>query len=250
VDVKNTPYFVPTSFFDWTSNPLAYNASRTITTCVEPFPITDPDLILEYTIHHTLNQPWDSCCTSPVLDTIPIPPCSVECCTDYEAFCDRVDAGFNVANNPNNCTISVSPLALNECDQVRWSWGDGAISNGMWNTSVSHTYPLSGVYGVCMIVGEVDSNGEICWEKEFCREVEVNCLHWQYCDPIIDLGTTTLFSGTVHAQNEVISSGTVPQGTDVSLKAGQCIRLDSGFSSDANADLEIIIEDCQPDVPD
>jgi len=177
-------------------------------------------------------------------------PDPVECCTDYEAFCERVDAGFNIAFNSPNCTVGVSPRALNECDQVRWFWGDGTGSNGTWNTSVTHTYPSSGAYTICMIVAEISENGEVCWEKEFCRTIEVNCLQWEYCDPVIDLGDLTLPTSVIHAQNEVISSGTVPQGTDVSLKAGDCIRLESGFSSDANADLEIIIEDCELDNPE
>ncbi len=63
-------------FYDWTSNPLPYNSTRTISTCVDPFPITDPDLILGYVIHHG-PLPWaaDSCCTNIPCDTIPIPPC-------------------------------------------------------------------------------------------------------------------------------------------------------------------------------
>lgn len=174
-----------------------------------------------------------------------------ECCTNYDEFCDRVDAGFNIAfNNPTNCTIGVSPLALNECDQVRWVWGDGTSSNGTWNTSVGHTYPASGTYTICMIVMEVDANGEICWEKEFCRTVDVNCKHWEYCDPVIDLSDLIVPSGVIHAKDEVISSGTIQQGTDVILKAGEVIRLDGGFRSEDGADLQIIIEDCVPDNPE
>jgi len=66
------------------------------------------------------------------------------------------------------------------------------------------------------------------------------------CTPVINLGTATLSSGIVHAQNEVISAGTILPETNVSFKAGQCIRLNTGFNSDANADLKILIEDCGP----
>ncbi len=174
-----------------------------------------------------------------------------ECCTDFEVFCDRVDTGFSIAfNNPTNCTVGVSPLALNECDRVRWFWGDGTASNGTWNTSATHSYPAPGTYVICMIVQEIGSNGEVCWEKEFCRQVQVNCLPWKYCDPVIDLGSFAVPSGVIHAKEEVRSSGAVQQGTDVILKAGESIRLEGGFRSDANADLEIIIEDCDPDTPD
>jgi len=73
---------------------------------------------------------------------------------------------------------------------------------------------------------------------------------WEYCPPVIDLGTLTLPTGTIHAYEEVISSGTVLPGTDVSLKAGDIIRLENGFNSDANANLEILIEACEPDIPE
>jgi len=74
----------------------------------------------------------------------------------------------------------------------------------------------------------------------------------QFCDPIIDLGTAVLSTGTIHAQNEVISIGTIPASTNVSLKAGQIIRLENGFNVDANADAEMLIEDCAvpTDAPD
>ena len=116
--------------------------------------------------------------------------------------------------------------------------------------SVTHTYSAPGTYVICMIVREVGSNGEICWEKEFCRAVEVDCRHWEYCDPVIDLSDLVVPSGVIHAQEEIIFSGSVPQGTDISLKAGDIIRLESGFRSEAGADLEIIIEDCEPDIPE
>jgi len=103
-------------------------------------------------------------------------------------------------------------------------------------------------------------NGELCfssptggcftYEYRVCSTVGVCAMDtitvkvWNYCEPVIDLGIAELYTSTVHAQNQVISSGTVPAGTNVSLKAGQCIRLDTGFNSDVNADLEIIIEDC------
>lgn len=74
---------------------------------------------------------------------------------------------------------------------------------------------------------------------------------WQFCDPTIDLGTQTLSTGTVHAQNEVISAGIVPAQTNVSLKAGQLIRLEGGFATDVEADVEINIEDCVvPTIPE
>lgn len=73
-----------------------------------------------------------------------------------------------------------------------------------------------------------------------------DCLPLNECTPVVDLGTAVLSSGTIQAGIQIISKGTVPAGTDVSFKAGQIIELQNGFTSDANADLEIIIEGCAP----
>ncbi len=99
------------------------------------------------------------------------------CCSSYQAFCDRVDTGFLVAfNDPTNCTIGVSPLALNECDQVLWSWGDGSTSGPVpHNVSVTHAYTTPGTYTVCMIVREIGADGTVCWEKEYCETITVEC---------------------------------------------------------------------------
>jgi len=141
IDVKNAPYFVPTNFFDWTTNPLSLNSSRTITTCVEPFPITDPHLILEYTIHHSLIFPYDTCCTSAILDTIPIPNC-----------------------NP--------------------------------------------------------------------------------CPPIIVKNDVPILDGIYHAAQTVESAGAVPSTGNVHFKAGQNIRLNTGFSVATGATFSANIEPC------
>jgi len=66
--------FVPSGgFFDWTSNPLPYGSTKTISTCISPFPITDPNIILSYTLHHGSfpNVDPDLCCYDIPNDTIP-----------------------------------------------------------------------------------------------------------------------------------------------------------------------------------
>jgi len=176
-------------------------------------------------------------------------PCSSECCTNYEAFCDRIDAGFKLAfNNPSNCTVGVSPLGLNECDQVRWSWGDGTTSSGTWNTSVTHTYPSSGIYVVCMMVRETDDNGEVCWEKEFCREVKA-CILRPPCESLIDLGSSKPSTGVIQAENTIISSGSVLPNTCVDFKAGEEIILNNNFSIEKGATFFADIESCYCDLP-
>ncbi len=115
------------------------------------------------------------------------------------------------------------------------------LANWKMNEGIGQTVFDSSINGYNGVLGSNSTNQAIdpIWGADCCTS-------WNYCEPIIDLGTTTLPSGTVHAQNQVLTSGTVPAGTNVSLKAGQCIRLDAGFNSDTNADLQLIIEDCTP----
>jgi|GEM_PF-1573941 len=81
--------------------------------------------------------------------------------------------------------------------------------------------------------------------KLLAKPIEAGCEPtWSPCDPVIDLGGSTLLTGTVHAKDELISTGTIPLEANVSLKAGQSIRLDVGFNSAVGAELEILIENC------
>ena len=84
---------------------------------------------------------------------------------------------------------------------------------------------------------------DLCSRDSIVVKVEAS---WKFCDPVIDLGNSPLFSNTIQAQYEVISSGTVVSGADVSLKAGQTIKLEQGFHSNINTDLALIIEACAP----
>lgn len=145
---------------------------------------------------------------------------------------------FTPGTHPSGGSPIPNPAGTQLISNQTWS------TNGAWETitetftaNTTHTqawfYPL--------LTGAPNPNQAAAVIDNVCI---VN--NGPVCIPVIDLGTVTLLSGTVHAQNQVISSGNVPTGANVSLKAGQCIRLDAGFQSDANTDLEIIIEDCTP----
>ena len=104
VNVINSGVTITPPFIDWSGSPLPLNGTRTETFCITPQPITDPFLILEYTIHHSLNFPFDSCCTSTVIDSIPIPDCDP--CEDVSASytptdecCYAIDLQNNLAGN-------------------------------------------------------------------------------------------------------------------------------------------------------
>jgi len=206
--------------------------------------------------------------------------CSLPTCDDGIQNGDEegIDCGGSC---PNACTcdgstINITIVLDNFPGETSWTITDangntvdsGAYGNQTAGSTVTEDVCLAdGCYdftindsysdGICCSEGNgsynvTDSDGNtLASGGEFMSTEMTNfCLEGggpQFCDPIIDLGTDVLSTSTIHAQNEVISAGTVPAQANVSLKAGQTIRLDGGFNTDANADLEIIIEDCVPD---
>ena len=149
-----------------------------------------------------------------------------------------VASGGTYGSQPDGSTVTETPCIPDGCyDFVIYdSYGDGiccAYGNGFY------------------LVRDADGNILASGGEFNSAETTAFCVSgasgWQTCDPIIDLGTEVLSTGTVHAQNELIYSGTIPAQVDVSLKAGQSILLDSGCNVDADANVEIIIEDCVPD---
>ena len=208
--VKNTssPPIVlsPGSFIDWTSSPLAYGSTKTVNTCVTPFPISDPDLILGYILHHSVNQPFDTCCFDIPCDTIPIPDCDDCCEGTYEDFYnDHVLNGFNYFNF-GNCDFGVSPNSLDECHQVTYIWGDGTSTGplGGLPVSVSHSYPGPGSYYFCIFVQEIDPlTGEVCFEGEICEEIFI-----EQCGPCEDCLLNQNFTVAKNYPNYTFTSTT------------------------------------------
>ncbi len=192
--VKNDPTLgitlPPTGgVFNWSANPLAYNATRTVSTCVDPVPLGAADLILGYSLHHgPFPWPQDSCCVSTICDTFPVPPCDPVCCDDYDAFCQSVDAGFVYTVDQINCAVTLVPNALDSCHQVTIFWGDGTSTGPVPATSgaFTHVYPGTGGYAVCMLVEEIGPDGNICWEKEFCDQFFLDCGNEDVCCPVAD----------------------------------------------------------------
>ncbi len=153
---------------------------------------------------------------------------------------DFLDIGVALGGPYNNevpgSTLTEYLCLSNGCYDfiIRDAYGDG-ICCGFGDGS----YSLADADGNILVSGGEFGNEEI---TNFC--ISSSGPGWETCDPVIDLGTETLSTGTVHAQDEVISAGTVPAQTNVSLKAGTTIHLESGFNVDTNADVEILIENC------
>jgi len=146
---------------------------------------------------------WDKqICTEVVVE------CSTDtgCCDDYEEFCNLVDQGFQIIVN-QDCSVNIDAIQFDECHWFKTpspDWGDGsiifplptpAVGAGSW----THTYTQSGTYNICIDVFEGDDEDNICWEKQMCTEVTVECdVEPECCDDfeafcdLVDLGFSVI----------------------------------------------------------
>ena len=102
--------------------------------------------------------------------------CEDICCADTDDFRRRVNSGYTF--QLENCRLTVTPNELNECNLVRWDWGDGSpVSEAtMGNMPSFHFFDGPGTYTVCMNVEEFDENGEMCFsEEQSCMEFIIDC---------------------------------------------------------------------------
>ena len=106
-----------------------------------------------------------------------VPP-SGTCCADPCTFFDRVNAPV-LTNAPDlgDCTIYLTTVALDSCDQVSIDWGDGNVDGPFppGNVALSHTYATPGTYEVVMFVEEIGADGNACWEGVSRFEVDATC---------------------------------------------------------------------------
>lgn len=104
------------------------------------------------------------CMEAEYCETIPIEPCDDCCPISPNLFAAWVNQGFDAVNT--NC-LEVTATPIHDfdenCDEVRWDWGDGSpIETSVGNTPITHTYPAPGPYVICMEVVRYDENGDIC----------------------------------------------------------------------------------------
>jgi len=64
------------------------------------------------------------------------------------------------------------------------------------------------------------------------------------CSSVLDLANSSLNTGVYQAGTTIISSGNVVSGTDVTLKAGNNVILQSGFTVPANSTVKVRISTC------
>ncbi len=191
--------------FDWANNPLPYGQTRTITTCVDPFPITDPNLILEYALHHG-TFPWspDLCCTDIPLDTIPIPMCcdSLELATTCENFNDLTPNNTYGASIGDWRTHKANVgLFSNGCDGTPYIRAKDA-SGGSYLYNNSATY-----------AGDwLDKGCELCFDLDFMA-TNNTCPNTRVYALMIYTGTTSPNTATVNNRARFILNTPITVGS-------------------------------------
>jgi len=80
------------------------------------------------------------------------------------------------------------------------------------------------------------------WEEASCACVTPP----SGCDPDLVINDDPIASNTYQAQNTITSAGKVPNGNDVTFKAGSFIDLQPDFEVEGGADFQALIEACPP----
>ncbi|MGK0388145.1 MAG: hypothetical protein ACI94Y_000873 [Maribacter sp.] len=110
----------------------------------------------------------DWCCHVDTL-WITIPECPEGCtCEDFE---DDVAQGFTISGTA--CTKTFTPIALEDCDSVRWHIDGAIVGNTNDNNPFTYTF-TNGNHFICMIVIRYADDGTIC-EAEYCISIDIDC---------------------------------------------------------------------------
>ena len=108
---------------------------------------------------------YAECCSYTVCTVLPDCGSSEECICS-PAFHLAVAQGITAIQDPTNPSIFNFSLtggyALDACDVVKWSFGDGTSFVAAGNVSVPHTFLTTGNFTVCAKVVRTDVNGEKC----------------------------------------------------------------------------------------
>ena len=121
----------------------------------------------------------DWCCHVDTL-WITIPDCPNGDGCDCQDMPDDVTQGFTVSGN--SCTRTFTPIALEDCDSVRWHIDGAIVGNTSSNAPFTYTFG-NGNHNICMIVTRYADDGTIC-EREYCINIQVMCIIGQNGDPI------------------------------------------------------------------
>jgi photosystem II stability/assembly factor-like uncharacterized protein len=156
----------------------------TTNSACQNFTLTGANSQICATVLH-VNKPGDTCRVkvNTCLPNVPTRPCSC----DTAIFNPNVSAGFTWVRTPP-FTITFTPTGLlNNCDSVRWTFGNGAATaNSVGSASISYTYPTAGTYNVCMFVTRTTPAGVVC-RREYCISIRIDG-----ASPVAELAMPTL----------------------------------------------------------
>lgn len=97
------------------------------------------------------------------------------CCTDQQAFLAAA-AAVQTFGTLGNCRLDFQAQGLSDCMKISYDWGDNTTSGPFGdNVFVSHTYTQPGTYTVCHTIEEISFFGNVCWNYQFCEQVDVLC---------------------------------------------------------------------------
>lgn len=99
------------------------------------------------------------------------------CCTTLEDFCEKLDNNVHLSVDEALCkaTLNIGDIGCPFLiDSI--NWGPQTVIGPFFPGDMPmFTYPGSGVYTVCYHAIELDSTGNVCFEKEVCETIDLNC---------------------------------------------------------------------------
>jgi hypothetical protein len=106
--------------------------------------------------------------------------CCSNCCSDYNAFFNLINQGWQINIDPLNCQVTVSAPQFGPCHWLYTNepdWGDGTPvipgltpATGSW----THTYTQSGTYVISALIIEGDGT-YLCWELPMRIVFTIDC---------------------------------------------------------------------------
>jgi len=162
-----------------------------------------------------------------------------------EIYDDAFHIQFGLQNNDNNLDI----LSINVPQgKLHWYSGDG---NGNFNSAQTVNFnnqysSIRPALRVADIDNDTDLDVFVLLNDDTSSTLTVfkNLALAPSCASVLDLANTSLNSGIYQAGTTTISSGNVVTGSNVTLKAGNRVKLESGFSAPQNCTFKVVIGAC------
>jgi len=164
---------------------------------------------------------------------------------DNGIYSDIFHIQFGHQNADNNLDI----LSVNVPQgKLQWYLGDG--NGGFGNTQLVNQNNQYSSIRPALRVADMDNDTDldvfVLLNDETSSNLTVfkNLTLTPSCSPVLDLGNTSLTDGIYQAGTTTISGGNVISGNNVVLKAGNRVKLLSGFKAPMNSSLKVRISAC------